>query len=389
MIVFDCPGCGAKLQVAEQHAGMTIQCPTCQAQATAPRSEGAPARPTGNEASDAETGVTKPEHSRPSKQDRSEDIRDGDGERGRRQRQDGADAGTAAAVGMSVATIVGIVVAVSACCVVGVAAILVALLVPAVQKVREAAARTQSMNNLKQIGLAMHSFHDVHRRMPFNGSDQNAPGGLGNYSKTAQPNNFQSGSWAFQLLPFLDQQFLFNNVNRGVPVQAYLCPGRQRPGFEAGGGAWSDYFYNNYLNAPKGLGVPGPAERPDLPDNPDYRRTIVEIVDGTSNTVFAGHGSIMPSQYQLTANVTLCSNIFNGGTLGTMRAGNPGRTAPAGVTLARDSERAPGVGSWGGPFPAGALMCICDGSVRTVSYSNANFSALLTPSGGEIVPPDF
>src|SRR5215207_8097232 len=77
--------------------------------------------------------------------------------------------------------------------VIAIIAILIALLVPAVQKVREAAARTQSINNLKQIGLAFHNYHDSVRHLPFNGTG------------AAQSGNPTSGSWAFQILPYIEQ----------------------------------------------------------------------------------------------------------------------------------------------------------------------------------------
>src|SRR3954463_2761175 len=98
--------------------------------------------------------------------------------------------------------------------VIAIIAILIALLVPAVQKVREAAARTQSVNNLKQIGLAFHSFHEVHKRLPFNGAN------AGNYKAMAVGGDPMSGSWGFQILPFLDQQAMFRAVDRNASVPA-------------------------------------------------------------------------------------------------------------------------------------------------------------------------
>src|SRR3989449_1706703 len=71
--------------------------------------------------------------------------------------------------------------------VIAIIAILIALLVPAVQRVREAAARSQCGNNLKQIGLAIHSYHDTYKIMPYSRLD------------TAE-------TWAVIITPFLDQQ---------------------------------------------------------------------------------------------------------------------------------------------------------------------------------------
>jgi prepilin-type N-terminal cleavage/methylation domain-containing protein len=262
--------------------------------------------------------------------------------------------------------------------VIAIIAFLIALLVPAVQKVREAATRTQSMNNQKQLGIAFHNYHDVFKQMPFNGSD--AAVNNVKYSKAAKPSDHKSGSWAFQILPFIEQSDAFKNVDRKAAIPTLLCPGRNRPKVETsnGGGAWSDYFFNNYLNDPMN------AEKPDVADK---KITFINITDGTSNTIMLGHGNIDTTQYLAEKDVKLSCNIFVGGTFGTARAGKNAAANPQGVTLQRDSDKAPDMGSWGGPFPAGAIMAFCDGSVRLVPYTvpGGNLGQMLTPGGGEVV----
>src|SRR3984957_1535241 len=85
--------------------------------------------------------------------------------------------------------------------VIAIIAILIALLVPAVQKVREAAARTQCANNLKQIGLACHSYHDAVKKLP--------QGYVVN--PNAQP--IPGWSWSVLILPYIEQAPLYTNLN--------------------------------------------------------------------------------------------------------------------------------------------------------------------------------
>ena len=123
--------------------------------------------------------------------------------------------------------------------VIAIIAVLVGLLLPAVQKVREAAARMQSSNNLKQIGLAMHSFHDVNNFFPHNGGkfavtgSQTAPPSkfvmnnlaLGYPDPTQSPKN-QPGCALWQILPYIEQANAFNNDAWQTPIKTYLEPGR-------------------------------------------------------------------------------------------------------------------------------------------------------------------
>jgi len=120
---------------------------------------------------------------------------------------------------------------------------------------------------------------------------------------------------------------------------------RMLPEFDEQGGAWSDYFYNNFINDPK---------QASKPDCPNIKRPLDGITDGSSNTVLVGHGNVRTDQYLSNANVTMSTNIFRGGTTGTMRAGDNGEVGPRGVTLQSDSANVPT--AVGADFPQGALI---------------------------------
>ncbi len=108
--------------------------------------------------------------------------------------------------------------------VISVIGILVALLLPAVQYAREAARRTQCKNNLKQIGLALQNYHDVHKRLP--------PG----WSASA-PEGPAGWAWSAQILPFMEQRNVYHQIRfdrtiddaanalaRIRPIGTFLCP---------------------------------------------------------------------------------------------------------------------------------------------------------------------
>ena len=116
--------------------------------------------------------------------------------------------------------------------VIAIIAILIGLLLPAVQKVREAAARAQCTNNLKQIGLALHNYHDTNNMFPPGYIDGNPAG-----PNTPDMDVGPGWGWAAFLLPFVEQQNLYNQINFSVgigigsnaavsqmPLKVYQCP---------------------------------------------------------------------------------------------------------------------------------------------------------------------
>src|SRR5262245_66582446 len=90
--------------------------------------------------------------------------------------------------------------------VIAIIAILIGLLLPAIQKVREAAARTQCQNNFKQLGLAAHNYHDTNGKLPYAAY---IGGGAANWN-----NRLMEGpTWAVMILPFIEQDNLYKQVS--------------------------------------------------------------------------------------------------------------------------------------------------------------------------------
>ena len=198
--------------------------------------------------------------------------------------------------------------------VIAIIGILVALLLPAVQAAREASRRTECANHLKQIGVAMHNYHDTHKRLPYG-----SPGCC----------TLPGGTWPALLLPFIERQSLYDQIDFNKtpkdPVNAqavaqviptYICPsdGVSR------GPVFTDRYGHNPTTAmglwyPASMGPTIPDACPFCPDpnpspsnwccqgvnfaTPDgefagmfgrHRRTLrlAEVTDGLSNTIMNG-----------------------------------------------------------------------------------------------------
>jgi prepilin-type N-terminal cleavage/methylation domain-containing protein/prepilin-type processing-associated H-X9-DG protein len=275
--------------------------------------------------------------------------------------------------------------------VIAIIAVLIGLLLPAVQKVRAAAARLQCQNNLKQIGLAFHNHHELHGFFPSGGEDWTTPP---NYIN-GQPavGAYQQGGWGFQILPFLEGDNAWRGGNAttdmdrqlvaiGTPHKVFFCPARRSPqtvtygdpdGQYLGGAvvthALCDYAVSNL----EGTGVV----------QQSITLRIADITDGTSNTLLAGD-----KRLNLAFLGQPAPNDDIGYTAGfdgnTVRNTEEGPDADYSDPTQEDGET-----RFGSSHPSRFNVLFADGSVRSISYSidPLVFSYLGNISDGQVIDP--
>jgi prepilin-type N-terminal cleavage/methylation domain-containing protein len=245
--------------------------------------------------------------------------------------------------------------------VIAIIGMLVGLILSAVQQIREAASRTSYANNLKQIGLALQMHHDAFGVVPSNGgwdgkewissvtgakmyvTTVDKDDGILRYRGVGEPGRKpydQTGSWAYALLPFLEQQNIFTIRDWQVPVKLYICPSRRMPQastvvgedaygiYNGGGWLWAktDYACNDLVM----LYRPGCLR-------------LAALMDGASHTILVGEKAFDPS-VQVPTTWYFDEPFFTGGSGGTTRW-------KGGVF--RDKIGVDFKGNWGSPHPAG------------------------------------
>jgi prepilin-type N-terminal cleavage/methylation domain-containing protein/prepilin-type processing-associated H-X9-DG protein len=274
--------------------------------------------------------------------------------------------------------------------------VLIGLLLPVIQTVRESANRAHCQNNLNQMGLALVQHHDTHRVLPHNGGwdgNQQIPATDGSlftpstFDKSlsttfkwgvGQPGLSpaeQTGSWCFAILPFLEQQNTYQRKLWTEPVATFVCPSRRTVVaygvveedtygiYEGGGWKWgkTDYSANAYL-----IG-----SRPIC-----YRFT--QITDGRSNTLMLGERAFDPTVHMPNSWYYDRPWFLGGGA----------STARNGLEILQDGVGIAYKQNWGSAHIGVANFLFADGSVRTFAFGTpwSIMAPQLVPNDGDILP---
>ena len=286
--------------------------------------------------------------------------------------------------------------------VIAIIAVLIGLLLPAVQKVRAAAARVQCVNNLKQLGLALQNHHDTAKSFP---------AGYVSAADAAGNDTGPGWGWAAFILPQMEQQAIYNAIRFDLPIEApananarvqfiksFTCPS-DSPGL-----TWTAKKYDLTGNpvatvcdvaSANYVGVFGTTEPGVDGDGVFYRNSktrIGDITDGTSSTILVGERSFRLGQTTWVGSVT-------GATL----FPQPPSTAPpilnngSGMVLGHTGDgNGPGapnsyVNQFSSQHTGGANFLFADGHVAFLqtSMNYTAYKALTTRSGGEAVGGDY
>jgi prepilin-type N-terminal cleavage/methylation domain-containing protein len=290
--------------------------------------------------------------------------------------------------------------------VIAIIAILIGLLLPAVQKVREAAARSKCTNNLKQIALACHNFHGVNETFPYASLDK-----LGSTEKSTYTTGF------IQIMPFLEQDAVAKRWNPKLPrhdttdadgdgytnamlqqmqIPTYTCPSMTPPSgplgsatenrapssylFSSGTQDPMLYTYAGFLGAaePSFDGAIIPIKDPSTtPKYPDSRPTrIASITDGTSNTLLVGESDFKPQGVPSTTLGAIWSYGYIGYTFGS--TSHPFNSHKNTSTL---------YGAFRSEHTGGVNFALGDGSIRFIrdGIDPVMFRAMSTRAGNEVV----
>lgn len=201
--------------------------------------------------------------------------------------------------------------------VIAIIAILIGLLLPAVQKVREAAARAQSQNNLKQLALACHNYQDAQLSLPHNGTWANTGWAFGDpWTALPRPAAAEGCTWIYKILPFIEQGNLYNTWSYTTPVKTLMDPARGGTGLSAKPysgsghdrecGPVTDYAANGALigsgmntvtDASTGVPAVPPGWSGATSGWKMYKRTLNGITDGASNTLLVGTKALATQAY--------------------------------------------------------------------------------------------
>ena len=295
--------------------------------------------------------------------------------------------------------------------VIAIIGILIALLLPAVQAAREAARRSQCQNNLKQLGLAAITHHDVHGHFPSSGWG---------YLWTGDPDKgfgkSQPGGWAYNSLPFMEQsavhdlgagltgaaKWAANGKIAGTPIPTFNCPSRrgaQPYPYETFEGltnatpvpvlAHADYAGN--AGVALRIGSFGNREMAENDigfqnwdrDGLTFLRSEISfrhITDGSSSTMYVGEKYLDSNHYRDSQDGADNNSMFSGHDWDTLRwtASAPSESEAIpdynyeDVGPNRSYQDRPGfasISSFGSSHPAAANYVFCDGSVHGISYS--------------------